>query len=88
MRGTTIRAVRTTSPIAPATRIQPFNGLFMILVYSRPHVKALRSRNQDLTFLEAFVTVFKAGADNDLGESLHCVDEEGIDVPRLPEAER
>ena len=67
----------------------PLNGFFLILVYSRPHVKALRSQNQDLKMLEAFVTVFKAGADNDLGESQYCVDdEEGIDAPRLTEAER
>ncbi|GFH44284.1 predicted protein [Chaetoceros tenuissimus] len=68
-----------------ARMFTPLDGLLLILVYSRPEVKFLRSRNQDLSWFGALVITFKAGFDNG---SSYYVDEGGIDVPRLPEAER
>lgn len=68
-----------------ARTLTPLNGLFLILIYSRPKVKALRSRNQDLTFFDALVIIFKAGLDNGIPT---CIDEGGIDAPRLRDSER
>ena len=71
----------------------PLQGLFFILVYSRPHVRSIRLRNPELSWFTAFKIAFKAGGDNDSGgqstnrERL-VIDENGIDVPRLPDAER
>jgi hypothetical protein len=70
----------------------PLQGLFFILVYSRPHVRSLRVQNPGLSWFQAFKIAFKAGGDNDsVGQSNKSrlvIDENGIDAPRLPEAER
>ncbi|GFH61819.1 predicted protein [Chaetoceros tenuissimus] len=70
----------------------PSQGVFFILVYCRPHVKSIRAQNSELTWLQAFWIAFKGGGDNDNCDQKSfyemVVDEGGIDVPRLPEAER
>lgn len=70
----------------------PLQGLFFILVYSRPHVRSLRVQNPELSWFQAFKIAFKAGGDNDSGgqsnKSRLVIDENGIDAPRLPDAER
>lgn len=70
----------------------PSQGVFFILVYCRPHVKSIRTQNSELTWLQAFWIAFKGGGDNDNCDQTSfytmVVDEGGIDVPRLPEAER
>ena len=83
-------------PVLLLARIfAPSQGLFFILVYSRPHVRSLRTRNPELSWFQAFMVAFKAGGDNDSGgrnsiasTNLRVIDAEGIDAPRLPEAER
>lgn len=67
----------------------PLQGFFFIVVYSRPHVKAIQKSNPELYWFQAFVIAFKAGGDNDFGNNqMEIVDEEGVDVPRLPDSER
>ncbi|GFH55544.1 hypothetical protein CTEN210_12020 [Chaetoceros tenuissimus] len=67
----------------------PLQGFFFILVYSRPHVKAIQKSDPELKWFQAFVIAFKAGGDNDFGgNQLEVVDENGIDVPRLRDSER
>jgi len=41
----------------------PFGGFFNILVYTRPKIKALRTRNENLTWKQAFIAVVKAGGE-------------------------
>jgi hypothetical protein len=66
----------------------PLQGFFFILVYSRPHVKAIRKSEPELNWFQAFAVAFKAGGDNDFGDYQLEVDEEGIDAPRLRDKER
>ncbi|GFH50307.1 hypothetical protein CTEN210_06783 [Chaetoceros tenuissimus] len=76
----------------PITSLMPLQGFFLIMVYSRPHVKSLRQRNPEYSWIKAFLIVFKAGGDNDTAggqnQEYTVIDETGIDAPRLPEAER
>ena len=67
----------------------PLQGFFFILVYTRPHVKAIQNGNPELNWFQAFAIAFKAGRDNDFGENqMEIVHEEGIDAPRLRVSER
>ncbi|GFH50385.1 hypothetical protein CTEN210_06861 [Chaetoceros tenuissimus] len=83
-------------PVLLLARIfAPLQGIFFILVYSRPHVRSLRTRNPELSWFQAFMIAFKAGGDNDSGgrnsiasNDLRVIDTEGIDAPRLTDAER
>lgn len=86
-------------PVSPfpllllARFFHPSQGDFFIFVYCRPYVKSIRAQNAELTWLQAFWIAFKGGGDNedctrpsyDYGM---VMDKDGIDVPRLPEAER
>ncbi|GFH55546.1 hypothetical protein CTEN210_12022 [Chaetoceros tenuissimus] len=69
----------------------PKPGLARHMLRARliPHVKAIQKSNPELYWFQAFVIAFKAGGDNDFGNNqMEIVDEEGVDVPRLPDSER
>jgi hypothetical protein len=58
-------------PILVASRIfAPLQGLMIIMVYCRPHVKALRKRQPELSFVKAFWWVVQSGGDyNSTGQN-------------------
>lgn len=68
----------------------PLQGLFFVLIYSKPHIRSIRCNDPDLTWFQAFVIALKGGGDNDSGDRnvRLVIDPEGIDAPRLPEEER
>lgn len=70
----------------------PLQGFFVILIYSRPHIKSIRVNDSNLTWAQAFMIALKGGGDNDSGGQTYntnlVIDPEGIDAPRLPEEER
>jgi len=43
----------------------PAQGVFTILVYTRPHVRSIRKNNPEYSWFKAFGIAFKAGGDND-----------------------
>ncbi len=48
--------------------LQPLQGLFNILIYTRPHVTALQTTNPGVTWLQAFCRVITSGGDDDLNQ--------------------
>ncbi|GFH57039.1 hypothetical protein CTEN210_13515 [Chaetoceros tenuissimus] len=71
----------------------PIQGFFVILVYSRPHIRSIRVNTPSITWSQAFMIALKGGGDNDNGSRAInntnlIIDPEGIDAPRLPEEER
>ncbi len=46
--------------------LQPLQGLFNILVYTRPHVKSFQRNNPGVTWFQAFCAVIASGGDDDL----------------------
>ena len=48
-----------------ARLINPGQGIWNILVYTRPHVISLRRTNPEYSWLKAFTIVVKSGGDND-----------------------
>ncbi len=45
--------------------LQPLQGLFNILVFTRPHIKVCRQLNPQFTWFQAFCYVIKSGGDDD-----------------------
>ena len=43
----------------------PMQGVFNIIVYTRPHIVSLRRHNPQYSWFKAFIIVFKTGGDND-----------------------
>ena len=47
----------------------PLQGLFNILVYSRPHVSSLRSNHPEYSWLKAFWLTVRTGGDHDSSQA-------------------
>jgi len=48
---------------------QPLQGVFNILIYTRPHVKTARERHPSYNYLQALWEVVKSGGDYDIEDS-------------------
>mmetsp|Transcript_18876 Transcript_18876/g.27585 ORF Transcript_18876/g.27585 Transcript_18876/m.27585 type:complete len:218 (+) Transcript_18876:40-693(+) len=71
-------------PLILVTRlVRPLQGLFNIIVYTRPHIKKLMDQDDSCTYLQALLKVVKLGGDDDKNEA-----ERRARAPRSPRTPR
>ena len=61
-----------------ARTFNPLQGLFNVLIYCRPHIKALRKRNPEYSWFGAFFETLRNGGDNNaVGQSHRATSNHG-----------